>query len=598
MHKQDFVATTQGKYYLEVLCEPETAFHLSIAGTQAAEDYLFFSQGRSDLFVIRNPARQLRVTLSCKRPFDAALRSRRRDRTLRDKTREVLSILRFGQAAVQIGLQTMESISVTRLLQSRTELQWAKMGMSPFINTPFVDAEAALTHIDAVLAGDHYRFSEDPIATLSEAYGSPSRDDLFLLLDGRRITGENRRRTALWIMEHFGDPDAGEGPAWDLLRANPGVGAITYGPRAAPKLDRWRHSGRTEKFLNAIGLPKTVLARVGGLPPVALVSRSALNGLKALNMSKEDIDGGLVSHELLETALVPMIEKSGKLVSEMRLSRSRRLEWQPLEAAEYVAHRALPAPEGRSVCLFVGLLDREGHFAPHALAYMKAIREAGYLLLALGVAPGNPEVAHDPGADFADGFAARANAGYDFALWAAGLRNNPNVWKAESLLLVNDSVFVAHDKMGPVFDRLAQSKADVTGLTACWLENYHLQSYFLSFNRKALQNPVFFDFWNNVVSWKDKFRIISAYEVGMTGKLMAAGLSCDSLFKPEKGQKNGRLNPSIHLWREILDDALPFVKVQLLRDNPTDEKLDDWQEVLAGHGFDVPAIAGVLQGSG
>lgn len=590
MHRQDFVATSQGKYYLEVRCEPETVIFLSVAGTQAAENYLLLSQRQSDFFVIRNPARQLRVTLSSRKPFEAALRSRRRDKTLRDKAREILSCLRLGQAALQPDLQTMESISVARLMQSRKELQWARMGVSPFISTPFADAEAALAHIDDLLTGDHYRFSDDPIATLAEAYGAAKGDDVFLLLDGRRITGGNRQRTALWLMEHFGDPATGEGPAWELLRTNPGIGAITSGPPAAPKLDGWRHSGRTEKFLNAIGLPKSLLSSVGGLPPVALVSRAALDGLRALNMSKEDLDSGLVSHALLETALIPMIEKSGKFVAEMRLSRSRLLEWQPLEAADYVAYRALPAPEGRKVCMFVGLLDKEGRFAAHALTYMKAIREAGYLLLALGVATADPRAAQDPGDQIADGFAARANAGYDFALWAAGLRNNPEVWKAESLLLVNDSVFVASDMMGSVFERLAQSKADVTGLTPCWLESYHLQSYFLSFNRKALENPALFDFWDSVVSWKDKFRIISAYEVGMTGKLIAAGLCCDSLFHPRGGQGLSRLNPSIHLWREILEAGLPFVKVQLLRDNPTGEEIGDWEEVLATHGFDTQAI--------
>lgn len=595
MHRQDFVATSQGKYYLEVKCEPEAVIFLSIAGKQAAEHYVLFLQSQSDLFIIRNPARQLRIELSSAKPFEAALRSRRRDKTLREKAREVLSTLRFGQAALQSVLHTMESITVTRLIESRVDLQLAKMGVSPFISTPFGDAEAAIAHVDDVLAGDHYRFTDDPIATLFEAYGAATGGDVFLLLDGRRLVGGNRRRMALWMMEHFGEPAMGEGPAWDLLRANPGLGAITHGPPAAPKLDDWRHSGRTEKFLDAIGLPKPVLASLGGLPPVALVSRAALDGLRALNLSKQDLDGGLASHALLETALIPMIEKSGKLVAELRLSRSRLLEWQPLEAAPYISHRQLPPPEGRKVCLFVGLLDNEGRFAPHALTYMNAVREAGYLVLALGVAIGDPNTAQDPGAEVADGFAARANAGYDFALWAAGLRNNPDVWKAESLLLVNDSVFVAPSRLGPVFERLARSTADVTGLTPCWLENYHLQSYFLSFNRKAIESPALFNFWDNVVSWSDKFRIISAYEVGMTGKLMASGLSCNSLFQPKHGENTRRLNPSIHLWREILDDALPFVKVQLLRDNPTGEDIADWQDVLTRNGFDVNYIRHALQ---
>ncbi|HZG30282.1 MAG TPA: rhamnan synthesis F family protein, partial [Ensifer sp.] len=547
MHQQEWVAAAPGKYYLDIRASSPGALRLQLHGKQGIENFLYFSKEGKAVFLLRNPFGGLRLTIASDQPFTARLLSRRRDRTWGYKVREIVSGLGFGQDAAQADIQTKDGATLTRLLPKSAGRDWLEKGFTAFIRAADTRPEAALAAAEAALSDGAFAFTKTPVAALARAYGAPEGAEFILLLDGRRIAPDERLNCAAWLLEHYGHPQSQEGPAYDILRTNPAIGAITSGQATPPRFERWHPGNRTEKFLSAIGLSQGQLRQTGGLPPIALVRRAALNGLKALNLTEADLESGLVSAELLEDALIPMIERAGRLVAEKRLGRSPLLDWRPVEAAAYHEHRRLPPVAEENVCLFVGLLDAQGRFKPHAVDYMRAIRAQGFLVLALGVATADSRDAEDPGPEAADGFATRENAGYDFALWAAALKKNPDLWLAKSLLFANDSVYVAGDRLAGVFERLNEAKCDVTGLTPCWIEAYHLQSYFLHFKRSALAAPAAKEFWDSVVSWADKFRIISAYEVGMTQRLIAAGLACDSLFHPMAGRGLSRLNPSIHL---------------------------------------------------
>ncbi len=217
----------------------------------------------------------------------------------------------------------------------------------------------------------------------------------------------------------------------------------------------------------------------------------------------------------------------------------------------------------------------------------------------------------------------RRNMGYDFGAWADAIRflKLPRP-ETEEVILANDSVFGPLMPLSDTLRRLNYDKADVWGLTESWQVRYHLQSFFLAFGAAALRNEAFGKFWRRVRPVPAKSYIVRAYEIGVTQAMVKGGLRCAALWSYEsliklvnrdeleklivaEESELGRtdpvqvtrklqvlrirdaaarrvaLNPTSDLWRQLLLAGFPFIKRELLRDNPTKvEDVGDWVEIV------------------
>lgn len=208
----------------------------------------------------------------------------------------------------------------------------------------------------------------------------------------------------------------------------------------------------------------------------------------------------------------------------------------------------------------------------------------------------------------------RRNEGWDFASWLAPLAAMPWISEtAENLLLVNDSNIGPLDSLDRLFERGRKLDADVWGLTDSWAIQYHLQSYFLHFNRTALKSDVLQKFAESFTFPMHKADIIGSGEVGLSQLLIDHGCKIAALFPytqlaqkylddatarirellalPENAfqSTNGLtgdihelnfildtidrirssepLNPTHHFWDILLADGFPFIKRDLLMTN-------------------------------
>ncbi len=217
----------------------------------------------------------------------------------------------------------------------------------------------------------------------------------------------------------------------------------------------------------------------------------------------------------------------------------------------------------------------------------------------------------------------RKNIGYDFGAWRDALEHLglPRA-ETEEVILANDSVFGPILPLADTLQRIDYSKADIWGLTESWQVRYHLQSFFLAFGPAALRAEAFRDFWAQVMPVPMKTYIVREYEVGITQAMTAGGLRCaavwrydelvrmvgrgeiDKLVEEEETDlgkadpihitrkiqvlrirdgvaRRVALNPTSDLWRQLLLAGFPFIKRELLRDNPTRvEDVGDWVEVV------------------
>ena len=193
----------------------------------------------------------------------------------------------------------------------------------------------------------------------------------------------------------------------------------------------------------------------------------------------------------------------------------------------------------------------------------------------------------------------RRNLGYDFGAWRDAMETlglpRPDT---ECLLLANDSVYGPFAPLRPVLDRIDFARADVWSMTDSREIGYHLQSYFLAFGAAALRHKTWRDFWRSVRPVPSKQWTIRHCEIGLSRHLGRAGLRMAALFSTTEFNGAGPpINPCIGLWRELLAAGDPFLKRELLRDNPADDRgVDAWRNsVLARFGEACASTIGAVE---
>lgn len=238
------------------------------------------------------------------------------------------------------------------------------------------------------------------------------------------------------------------------------------------------------------------------------------------------------------------------------------------------------------VCLFVAYAA-DGRLFGHTMHYCASLRALGLRLVLVMVTDRSDRAGLDPGPHVADAVIVRDNVGYDFAAWAAALHALPELWEAPELWFANDSVYHALRLLDGVAERVRASGADVVALTGSDEVAPHFQSYFFVLKAPPERRGPARTFWGTVRPLADKLQVIRDYEVRQKSALEAGGLAVEVLFPAPQGIRN-------HLqqeWRGLLAAGFPFVKVELLRDNPFRVDLSGWRALLDANGFDTGEIA-------
>ncbi len=237
----------------------------------------------------------------------------------------------------------------------------------------------------------------------------------------------------------------------------------------------------------------------------------------------------------------------------------------PVLAIPYEIRRVPPPLAGREACVFV-THSPDGRIAPPTLAYLAALRDAGLVVVLVVATDGLDRPLPDL-ADLAAGVILRTNHGWDFAAWACALAVVPDLWRAERLILANDSIIGPADPAGfsKMLQRIRRCTADVVALTDSHQVRHHLMSYFTVLRGRALHAEQVRTFWSGVRSLADKQAVIEAYELLPVARLAEAGLTHAVLF-PTKPRAGRAINPTLDGWRDLVADGFPFLKAQLIRD--------------------------------
>jgi hypothetical protein len=237
-------------------------------------------------------------------------------------------------------------------------------------------------------------------------------------------------------------------------------------------------------------------------------------------------------------------------------------------------------------CLFVHF-DPGGRIDPHVQRYLSALKACGLDTVLISSANLQPEAFAAVEA-LTVAAIARENKGLDFAGWALALELFPGLLGSQSLLIANDSVYGPVGDLQGLFARMDAEPLDVWGAIESRDPERHFQSWFVNFRGPVLQSEAFAAYWTGVLPLDDKRAVIHQYEIPMWRTFEAAGFRVGAAA-PWEGHELIN-NPAMEGWRVLLDLGAPFVKVQLLRDNPTAVDLDGWAWELRERGYPADLI--------
>jgi rhamnosyltransferase len=187
----------------------------------------------------------------------------------------------------------------------------------------------------------------------------------------------------------------------------------------------------------------------------------------------------------------------------------------------------------------------------------------------------------------------RENVGYDFATWRDALER-VDLAGVDELVLCNSSVFGPVFPLRRAFERMASVECDAWGMTDNDQHEWHLQSYFVVLRRRVVTSPLVRAFFASVLPYRDKLQIIRSYEIGLSRLLIDHGFTLRALVPQAElprlalparvalvdfrawlraaARRAGFSIRSVSTTRthplHLLRAGMPFVKVELLRDNP------------------------------
>ena len=278
---------------------------------------------------------------------------------------------------------------------------------------------------------------------------------------------------------------------------------------------------------------------------------------------------------------------------------------------------------GEKVALFVHF-DAHGQVTPAARDFIASLAEAGLDVVFVTNSEHIVEEAKAFLKRHCAGILIRRNIGYDFGAWRDAL-DTLGLPRAETraIFLINDSVYGPFADLKPLLAAIDFERADLWGATESWQHRYHLQSFFLACGDTVIRGQAWRDFWRSVRPIPCKDWVIRHCEIGFTGAMARGGARCAAIFPSAalldereierlervldeddiwRGQnsrlhaeaihaehilrctrrRTNLLNPSVDLWRQLIQAGYPFLKRELLLKNPTRvADVFEWEEVVS-----------------
>ncbi len=235
-----------------------------------------------------------------------------------------------------------------------------------------------------------------------------------------------------------------------------------------------------------------------------------------------------------------------------------------------------------TICLF-SHFDKDGLVDDYVLFYLMGLKKVGVDIAFISTSPTLSESELDKARQFCDVVIHKENIGYDYGAWKTGLDTlSENLDSYDEIILCNDSVYAPLYDMKPMFESMRSKEYDFWGITNSLEKGLHLQSYFLVFNKNVFSSEVFRNIWSKYRVYSHKENIINKYEVKLMRRLSDDGFVSGSYCPCSDMSDKSTRNTTHHDWDTLISDfKCPIIKIELLRDNPVNVDISDWEGFLS-----------------
>ena len=151
-----------------------------------------------------------------------------------------------------------------------------------------------------------------------------------------------------------------------------------------------------------------------------------------------------------------------------------------------------------------------------------------------------------------------SNEGYDFGMWYKAMLKY-DVEQYDRVGLVNDSC-ILFKPLDDYFAWLNKQPLDYAGMVDSNEIVYHIQSFFLTLNKKAIIPTL--QFFKQHGLQKGREEVIKIYELGLCKHLQQQGLQSGTYFISQKYILN--TNPSLYAVAKMIEDGYPLIKKKIL----------------------------------
>lgn len=159
------------------------------------------------------------------------------------------------------------------------------------------------------------------------------------------------------------------------------------------------------------------------------------------------------------------------------------------------------------------------------------------------------------------------NKGFDFYSYKKVL-SSTDFWNYEKIILTNDTLVGPIDNFESGYNKIINSKYDIFGMTASKQFQYHIQSFFICFDKKVVKSEHFKEFWSTVKIELDVKDVIIKYELGLTKYFKDRGFSCSALYEFDNEENTIMQEPF-----ELMKKGFCFFKKKYFENLSKEEKM-------------------------
>ena len=229
----------------------------------------------------------------------------------------------------------------------------------------------------------------------------------------------------------------------------------------------------------------------------------------------------------------------------------------------------------KRICLFAGY-DLDGIIDDYVIYYIKELSKISDVYYLGDFSPKDKEL--NKLKDITKGAYAFRHKKYDFGSWQELVRKigKEEIRKYDELIFANDSCFGPLFPFENLFKKMNEKECDFWGLSCSRGYHIHIQSYFLVFKKKVIEDDTLFEFLETVKPQKSLADVCTNYEERLAYVLTKSGFEFKTLV-PYGDYHN---QPYFSTTHSIENVQFPLLKVKTFYGEVGKEPLKNYEKLL------------------